>query len=187
MKKKSSKTILAAVVIIILLTEKWLPAVPYLVIYAFSVMFSHISVLNLNLLQVKGYSDIFLKLEVIKKTISFVILFASIPFGVIGICISKVIYTQIAMYINTYYTGKLFNLGYLTQLKDFSGYLIKSIVSCLPMFLVNTFSDIPPVAGLLIGIFLSVVLFYFLIRKDENFVELLQMASIKLPFLNKII
>ena len=65
-------TLLAAVArpfILFLLTEKWEASIIYLQIYVFSCMFDHISAINLNLLKVVGRSDIFLKLEIIKKVI----------------------------------------------------------------------------------------------------------------------
>lgn len=167
----------------LLLTEKWLPAVDFLTIYAFSIMFDHICVLNLNLLQVKGRSDLFLKLEIIKKTISFAILFAAIPFGPIGICVSKVIYTQIATYINTYYTGKLFGLSYWTQVKDFSGYLVAAFVSCLPMYLLNTYCDVNYIIGVILSLLFAIPMYWFMIRRDENYIELIQLASQKIPFI----
>lgn len=162
---------LAKPLILFLLTDKWTEAVIYLQIISFALMFDHICSINLNLLQVKGRSDLFLKLEIIKKTISIGILFASIPFGVIGICVSKIIYTQIAVFINTYYTGKLFNLGYVTQVKDFSGFFFKSLVSCLPAFLL-TFMPISNILVLLIGGIISVLLYMWLIRNDASFLEI---------------
>ncbi len=172
---------------VLLLTEKWLPAVDFLTIYAFAIMFDHISVLNLNLLQVKGHSDLFLKLEIIKKTISFVILFAAIPFGPIGICISKVIYTQVATFINTYYTGKLFGLGYWTQIKDFLSYFVVAVLACLPMFIVNTYFNINCILGISLSIILGISIYWYILRRDENVEELVLLASQRIPFLRKLV
>lgn len=142
-------------------------------------MFDHICRINLNLLEVKGRSDLFLRLEIIKKTISIAILFASIPFGVIGICVSKVIYTQIAVFINTYYTGKLFNLGYIAQIKDFSGFLIKSIIACAPAYLI-TYLDINNIVSLLLGCSSSIGIYWLLLRKDAYMVDILNMVKSKI-------
>lgn len=116
----------------LLLTDKWIDAVIYLKIFCYALMFDHISVINLNFLYVKGKTNLVLKLEVIKKIIAFVILIISIPFGVLAICLSKVVYTQVAIFINTYYTGKFLNLGYLKQLKDYIPYFIMVHVACFP-------------------------------------------------------
>lgn len=171
-------TLLAALakpVIITLITEKWAPAIIYLQIYSFSIMFDHISAINLNLLQVKGRSDLFLKLEVYKKIIAVAILFSAIPFGVVGICISKVIYAQIATIFNTYYTGKLFNLGYITQIKDFSGFFIKSIIACTPAYLF-TLLNLPHIASLAFGLLTAPVIYWFMLRRNEDMKDMLAMA-----------
>ena len=138
-------------------------------------MFDHISAINLNLLQVKGRSDLFLRLEIIKKAIAVGILFSAIPFGVLGICISKVIYAQIATFINTYYTGKLFNLGYFTQVKDFSGYFFKSLIACTPAYLF-TFLELPHIVSILFGLITGPALYWLMLRKNEDMLELISLA-----------
>lgn len=170
---------IAKPMVLLLLTTKWTGAIVYLQIFCFAIMFDHICRVNLNLLEVKGRSDLFLRLEVIKKTISISILFASIPFGVIGICVSKVIYTQIAVFINTYYTGKLFHLGYVAQLKDFSGFLIKSIVACTPAYIL-TYCNVNNWIALAIGCISAVGLYWLMLRKNCYMVEVLNTAKEKL-------
>lgn len=127
--------VIAKPLILTLLTQKWHSAIIFLQIFMFAVIFDPICKLNLNLLQVKGRSDLFLRLEIIKKVIALIILFSAIPFGVIAICISKVIYGQIAVILNTYYTGKYFKLGYWQQLMDFLPYFGYTIVALIPSFL----------------------------------------------------
>ena len=165
--------------VLFLLTAKWAECIIYLQIFCFAIMFDHICRINLNLLEVKGRSDLFLRLEIIKKTISIAILFASIPFGVIGICVSKVIYTQIAVFINTYYTGKLFNLGYIAQIKDFSGFLIKSIIACAPAYLL-TFLNLNNVVSLFLGCSSSICIYWLLLRKDASMIDILNMVKSKI-------
>lgn len=168
--------------VLLLLSSKWSEAVVYLQIFSFSIMFDHINSINLNLLQVKGRSDLFLRLEIIKKTISTIILFASIPFGVIGICISKVIYTQIAIFINTYYTGKLFHLGYIEQFGDFGKFLVLSIAACAPAYLF-TLLDISHVITLILGVSVSSLLYWLFLRKNPYMREVLGIITKKVPFL----
>ena len=156
---------IARPLVLFLLTSKLTGAIIYLQIFCFSIMFDHICRINLNLLQVKGRSDLFFRLEVIKKIISVSILFASIPFGVIGICVSKVIYTQIAVFINTYYTGKLFNLGYVAQLKDFSGFFIKAVIACVPAYLI-TYLGLSDVLTLFLGCLSAIALYCLLLRNN---------------------
>ena len=154
----------------LLLTDKWLEAVIYLQIFCFALMFDHISQINLNLLYVKGDTKYVLRLEIIKKIISFIILLVSIPFGVLAICLSKVIYSQIAVYINTYYTGKLFDFGYTKQIKDFIPYLLMSQVACIPCWILQR-TAISPIVVLLLGGIISTILYLLIlyIKKDVAF------------------
>lgn len=166
-------TLLAAIakpLILILLTEKWLDATIFLQIFCFAFMFEHISKLNLNLLQVKGRSDLYLRLEIVKKIIAFLILVSSIPLGVVAICLSKIVNGQIALFINTYYTGKLFNLGYMKQFGDFFKFFVVSLVSCMPTFLL-TFTNISPLIQLIVGVIVAVLIYYVILRHDENLKE----------------
>lgn len=156
--------------IITILSNKWANSVIYLQLFSFAYMFEHISKLNLNLLQVKGRSDLYLKLEIMKKIIAITIMLLSIKFGVIYICLSVVIYSQIALIINTYYTGKLFKLGYFTQIKDFGKYLVFSLASCIPAYCL-TFVNINEIIKLAFGIFLSFTIYYLLLRKDHYAIE----------------
>ena len=166
--------------ILILLTDKWEESIIYLQIFSFSIMFDHINVINLNILMVKGRSDLFLRLEIIKKTISITILFLSIPFGVIGICASKILYTQIAIFINTYYTGKLFNLGYLTQLKDYSGFFFLSVVSCLPAFMFCQYVSISYFISLPLACLVSAALYLIILKNNSYMREAVQLLTTRL-------
>ena len=165
---------LAKPLIITLFTDKWESSIIYLQVFCFAYMFDHICQLNLNILYVKGRSDLVLRLEVIKKTISISMIVAAIPFGVLAICISRALYTQIAVVINTYYTGKLFGLGYLAQVKDFIKYFIYSSIAVLPAFLFSYIS-FSPIIAIIIGACFGCLIYYLLLRKDDNFKEMLNL------------
>lgn len=170
---------LAKPLIVTLLTDKWLDAVIYLQVFCFAYMFDHICALNLNILYVKGYSNLVLKLEVIKKVISISMIIAAVPLGVLAICIARALYTQIAVVINTYYTGKLFDLGYIKQVSDFSKYLVYSLVATVPAFII-TYSSINNVVQLVIGVSVACSLYFIFLRKDHYFTELLTMIKERL-------
>lgn len=169
-----------------LLTDKWEGAIIFAQIFVFAIVFDPICSLNLNLLQVKGRSDLFLRLEIIKKIVAMAILCAAIPFGVIAICISKVIYTQIAVIINTYYTGKLFGLGYWQQWKDFSRYFLYSGLACIPSL---ALAYLCPwhIFSLICGAIVSTLCYILILRmsRDPIFIEhvapMIQKLISKLP------
>lgn len=110
--------VLAKPLIIVLLTEKWKDVTIYLQILCFSFMWYPIHSLNLNLLEVKGRSDLFLRLQIIKKIMGLVILFVSIPFGLVWMCWGQVLYSLLSLFVNTYYTKKIMNMGIIKQLVD---------------------------------------------------------------------
>lgn len=90
--------------ILVLLGAKWMGSVVLLQILAVGSLFSPLTMLNLNLLYIKGRTDKVLKLEFIKKPLAFLILFSTVHFGVVVLCIGKVLYDMTAFSINSYYT-----------------------------------------------------------------------------------
>lgn len=115
-------------VIRIILTPKWEGCSLYLQIICFALMLYPIHAINLNLLQVKGRSDLFLRLEVIKKIVGVCIMCITIPLGITAMCIGMVASSLIALFINTFYTGKLIDIGYLKQMRDLLPIFINSLL-----------------------------------------------------------
>lgn len=125
-------TLLAGIarpLILIMITAKWEASIILLQIICFSMMWWPIHAINLNLLLVKGRSDLFLRLEVIKKIGGIMILAATLPFGLVIFCSGRVLTSLVSLFINTYYTGKLINCGYITQMKDLFPTLCLSLLT----------------------------------------------------------
>lgn len=137
-------TILSALAkpfIVILVTDKWIDAVLLLQIICFSMMWYPIHAINLNLLQVKGRSDWFLKLEVWKKVIGLTIMVCTLPFGLVYFVSAQVVSSFISLFLNTYYTGKLIKLGFVKQMKDLlPTYGLSILVFCVVLSM-NRFID----------------------------------------------
>ena len=112
----------------LVLGEKWHFAAILLIPLCFQMMWYPIHSINLNLLQVKGRSDLFLRLEIIKKVIGVTILFCSLPFGLLVMCYTGIFSSVLCLAINTYYTGKLINVGFIMQMKEISVTLILSMM-----------------------------------------------------------
>lgn len=156
--------------VIFFLTDKWLPCVSIMMLLCFSFMFSFVNTINLSLLQVKGRSDLFLKLEIAKKAVSIIMILLSAPWGIMAMCWSIVIYTQIAIFINTYYTGRLFHLGYREQLADFLPYFILALIANIPAYML-TYTSLSAGIQLVLGtlISLSVYISLLKIKHDEMY------------------
>jgi O-antigen/teichoic acid export membrane protein len=110
---------LAEPLFIVFLTDKWMPAIPYLQLMCISGLMYPLHSINLNILKVKGRSDLFLYLEIIKKSITLIILPISIQFGVIGILVGQIISSLLSYLPNSYYSEKLINYPVREQLRDF--------------------------------------------------------------------
>ncbi|MCM1291713.1 MAG: lipopolysaccharide biosynthesis protein [Bacteroides sp.] len=115
----------------VLYTHVWIYAAVLLQIIVFAGMWYPIHAINLNLLQVKGRSDLFFRLEVIKKILGVTMLCITVPIGLEAMCYGNIVNSIIALVINTHYTGKLLNLGFITQLKD----LVPSLLLSVAMFI----------------------------------------------------
>ncbi len=111
----------------VLFTDVWIYAAALLQIIVFGGIWYPIHAINLNLLQVKGRSDLFFRLEVIKKCLGVAILAVTFPLGLEVMCYGNVLCSVLCLIINTHYTGKLLNLGLLKQFRDFYPALILSI------------------------------------------------------------
>src|SRR5690554_4507234 len=104
--------------------EHWLPAVPYFQILAVASIIRPISSYNLNILKVKGRSDLFLKVEVIKKIVGVVALLIGLQFGVIGLVLSLTIVSFVWTLTNMSYCGRLIGYKVFSQIKDISGLFV---------------------------------------------------------------
>ncbi|MDB4923355.1 lipopolysaccharide biosynthesis protein [Mucilaginibacter sp.] len=101
-----------------LLTDKWLPAVPYFKILCISGIMYPLHAYNLNILKVTGKSALFLKLEVIKKVLSVIGIFLFIPFGIYGLLYFQLGFNFLAYFINSTYSGRLISYPMKEQIED---------------------------------------------------------------------
>ncbi|MDR0603734.1 MAG: lipopolysaccharide biosynthesis protein [Bacteroidales bacterium] len=104
--------------LLVLIGEKWLPAVEYLQIICFSGMLYPLHALNLNILQVKGRSDLFLKLEIIKKAIAVIPVTLGIFLGIKVMLCGSVCTSLFAYFLNSHYSASLIDYPSKKQIKD---------------------------------------------------------------------
>ncbi|MCD9542971.1 oligosaccharide flippase family protein [Photobacterium carnosum] len=117
-------------IINILLGSGWGNASILLSILALGYMMYPINALNLNIINVKGRSDLFLKLELIKKILFTLLICVSYKQGVVAMCISFVVMSYVELFINIYFVSKLSSYGFVRLLKDITPILLIAIVSC---------------------------------------------------------
>ena len=163
--------------IIILIGEKWLPAVGFLQIICFSGMLYPLHAINLNILQVKGRSDLFLKLEIIKKIIAVGPLILGVLFSIEYMLWGSVCTSFIAYFLNSYYSSNLMNYPTKEQIKDILPTFLVSFATAAAMWSLTLLSLsnwlLLPLQCLL-GIILAVFI-YERLRLPE-YVEVKQLA-----------
>lgn len=142
----------------IILGVQWSFCGQLLQIICFAMMWYPIHSINLNLLQVKGRSDLFLRLEIIKKILGITVLCITAPFGLIVMCYGQIFNSIVALAINTYYTGKLINVGFIRQMKDLLPTILLSLTMFGTILLVNGFIE-SNMYRLIIGIMVGIVVY----------------------------
>lgn len=159
----------------LLLTKKWLQCVPYMYIFCFICGMQPIHTSNLNAIKAIGRSDLYLKMEIIKKSIGIIIILISANYGVFAIGMGSVIYTLIASIINAYPNRQLLNYSYFEQIKDIlPSFLLALIMGIIiyfvPLICLIDYLVIPTqiAVGIIIYLLGSIVLkldcFYFLVN-----------------------
>ena len=172
--------------ILVLIGEKWLPCVPIMQLVCFSMCLYPLHAINLNMLQVQGRSDLFLKLEIVKKVIGVLPVLAGIFFNIYWMLIVGFITGGcIDFVLNSYFSGKF--LGYSTkdQLKDILPSLWIALAMALPVFGLS-FLPLNPFVLLPIQLLVGAGIAWGLLEwtKLEEYQELKQIA---IPIVNKVI
>jgi len=173
-------------VVQILLTDKWLPCVPYLTIFCITYMFYPIHTSNLNAIKALGRSDLFLKLEIIKKCVGLVALIISMQFGVMAMAYSLLVTNVISQIINSWPNKKLLNYAYLEQLRDILPNILLSAAMGLIVYAVE-FIGLNKYLTLFVQILLGVVIYLLgsKIFKLDSFDYLLSIVKRILQHLRK--
>ncbi|MCE9439548.1 lipopolysaccharide biosynthesis protein [Bacteroides fragilis] len=147
--------VLSEPIIKIVLTDKWLPSVFYVQILCIAYMWDPLMRINANILSVVGRTDYSLKSEIIKKVISVIVLFITIPFGIDVMCIGLALYCIIDLLVSTYYVKRIIGLGFWDEMRNIYAFFILSLVIGGVVFVVNIFveSDLLKIfIGTLVGI-----------------------------------
>ncbi|MEO9021806.1 MAG: lipopolysaccharide biosynthesis protein [Ginsengibacter sp.] len=137
-----------------LFTDKWLPSVPYFQILCANGILFPIHSYNLTILKVKGRSDLFLKLEIIKKILTIIIILISFQFGILGLLYGSVVTSILCFFINTHYSGKFLDYTAWAQAKDLMPIIFLALLSGVGTFFVDYFlcsQHLPDIVRLLAG------------------------------------
>ena len=159
--------------------DQWLPAVEYLQMLCFVGMFYPLHALNLNMLQVKGRSDLFLRLEVIKKALAIPTIVIGIIFGIKIMIVGMMVNTLVAYYLNSYWSGRLIGYSIAEQLKDvFPSFLLAGFVGA-SLYLLGAYLNVSDIILLAIQCLVGCLL-VFVICEASGFRDYLSMKRMVL-------
>jgi O-antigen/teichoic acid export membrane protein len=138
-------------VVKLLLTDKWLPCVPYLRIFCFTYMFWPIHTANLNAIKAMGRSDLFLKLEIVKKIMGLTLLLLTMRISVMAMAYSLIVSGVCSQVINSWPNWKLLDYNYLEQLRDILPSIIIALIMGIIVYFIG-FLRLPTIIILLIQV-----------------------------------
>lgn len=172
----------------VLLTDKWLPCVPYLQLLCAADILYPLHAINLNVLSAQGRSDLYLKLEVSKKILIVVAIAITYRWGISTMIIGQIVTSFIAYYLNSYYTSKLLDYSITQQMKDVMPLLLISCITGGAAYGLKHFQLSNDYILLIMQIILGALLYIglcFLIRIPA-FLEILGMIKSRLPVTRRV-
>lgn len=175
---------IAKPMVLTLIGEQWLPCVPFLQLICFQMMLYPLHAINLNMLQVQGRSDLFLKLEIIKKIVAVGPLLLGIFINVYLMLFGSILTGFVSYYLNAYYSGKFLNYSIWEQIKDIlPSFGIAGAMAIIIYAL--SFISLAPVLLLLIQLASAFIIVLILceITKIDAYLEL---KDIALSYINKL-
>lgn len=171
--------------ILALIGEQWLPCVPFLQIICLQMMLYPLHSLNLNMLQVQGRSDLFLKLEIIKKIIAVGPLLLGVFVNIYWMLGGSVVSGIIAYYLNAYYSGPLLNYSIKEQVKDILPSFGVAVSMVVPVFAMS-FIHMNPFILLPLQIVVGAVITIG-VCEATKLPEYIELKGIAMPIINKVI
>ena len=163
--------------VLTLIGEKWLPSVIYLQMLCFVGMFYPLHALNLNMLQVQGRSDLFLRLEIIKKILAIPTIVIGIFFGIKLMIAGMMVNTLIAYYLNSYWSGKMIGYSFSQQVKDIFPSLLLALLMAATVFILGNFLELAPIMKLFIQVLCGIV-FIFAVGELSRFNDYIYLKSL---------
>jgi len=170
--------LIAKPLVLVLLTEKWLPCVQYLQLLCVMGLLYPLHVINLNVLKAKGRSDLFLRLEVLKKILVVIAITVTYRWGIQAMIYGQIGVDILGYYLNSYYTGRLIGYPLKEQIFDLLPYFGMAAVMGIGVYCLQLL-PFPNNWSLLISQVLTGVIIYgamSLIFKMSAFLEIVEIV-----------
>lgn len=144
----------------IVLGNEWINAVPYFQILCLSSIFYPIHAFNLNVFKVYGRSELFLRLELVKKSIIIIGLVIGFQFGIMGLLWSSILCNYIALFINTYYSSDMINYSSKQQFLDMiPTFITAGIMFVITYFILGYIGNMNPLYIIALGVIISSLIY----------------------------
>lgn len=151
--------VMAEDLIYLLLTEKWMPAVPYFQLLCIYGAFFPLHSININILKVKGKGKKLLSLEILRRTIMIVAIIITLNKGIIPLLVGNIIASLISILINMYYCGKEIKFSLTEQIKDLMPYFLISMTMSSIMWISTFWSNLEPILNLIIQLAVAIFIY----------------------------
>lgn len=158
--------VMAESMIVFLFTDKWLPSVPYFQLMCLMGVMYPLQAYNLNILKVFGRSDLFLKLEIFKKSFTVIMLLITFKYGIFAIVVGQVVNSYISFVINSYYSGRFIKYSTIEQIKNILPILLIAGVMSGFVYILDTFLfiNIGVFIRLILALLLGVIFYIFIMH-----------------------
>jgi O-antigen/teichoic acid export membrane protein len=174
--------VLAKPLILVLMGEGWIDAIPFFQILCLAYVLFPIHTLNINILNAFGKSNTFLKIEIIKKIITVILVIAGMQFGIMGLVWSNVIGSMMSLLINTHFCGDVISYNSKNQILDLMPTFLIAVIMAIIIYLCSYFLvDLSSLLQLLLLTILGLILFLGLsyLTKNESLFTFLDFIKSK--------
>lgn len=162
----------------LVLTDKWLPCVPYLQIFCVSYLFWPIHTANLNAIKAMGRSDLFLKIEIIKKFIGMILIIITMNISVMAMAYSLLISGLISQIINSWPNRYLLKYSYIDQIKDILPNIVIALIMGGFVYFIS-YLNLPILVSLVVQILSGGIIYLILsiLTKNDSFIYLINILK----------
>lgn len=170
---------MAPALIIVLLTDKWSPSIPIFQLLCLAGLLYPLQVLNLNMMMVKGRSDLFFRLSIIRKVLIIVNIAITYRWGITGLIYGQIAVSIIGYYLNSYYSGLLIQYLIREQIRDIFPSLVLSIITGFCVIVAGEFINLHDIYQLIVQGLVGVSVYFGLnyLLKISALFELLRLAK----------
>lgn len=178
-------SVVARPLVLVLLTDKWAPCIPYLQLLSLVGLMFPLHLVNLNVLQAMGRSDLFLRLEIIKKVLIVLCIVITWRWGIIAMIIGQIIISFMSYYLNAYYNKSLLNYSVWEQICDLYPYLLNALIMGGGVFAVIYLPITSSLLLLLCQVTIGGGVYWLLCRlfRFEAYLDLKKILISQMPFL----